>query len=143
MISYYKERQELQNLLGNAPVAQVGYYVYKGGKLEDTITDKLEAKTLASKLNGVVEQYVSNQKEIDDWKANRNEALNELSERFHKELRKEYDYLSDEVYQLIYNKAYEDSHSSGLDEVANEMIDLSEIALKIYKLGQDSMRAMG
>jgi hypothetical protein len=140
MMSYYKARQEIQDELGNKPEEIAGYYVYKGGNLEATVYDKAEAKSVAGEIKGVIEPFISNQKEIDEWKAKRKQAMDELTERFHKELREEYSDLSDDIYNLIYNKAYEDGHSYGFDEVANYMIDLAIMARKIYMYGQASMK---
>lgn len=50
---------------------------------------------------------------------------------WHSSLREEYGHLSDDVFNLCYDKAYERGHSSGMDEVANYMIDIADFAEKI------------
>lgn len=112
----------------NAPAAEYKYFAYKNGESKE-FNSMAEAKNFSSNT----EKVQTNKEEVQKYHNERRALENKASEIWHNALREEYDYLPDAIYNLCYSKAYEDGHSAGYDEVANEMIDLADMAEKIMK----------
>lgn len=121
-----RDFQEEYDALGERPQADIVYFGYRDGKSEE-----FPSRKEAEKYTRLVEPSVKNKKEIDAYDTAWRAVEAKASERFHQELRKEYGFLSDEVYGLCYSRAYEDGHSAGYDEVANCMIGEVEFAEKL------------
>lgn len=85
----------------------------------------------AKSFSNLVERVTVNQQEIDNWKQTRRELESKAFDIWHTHLRREYDYLSDAVFDLCYNKAYDDGHSAGYDEVSVEMSDIAYFAIRV------------
>lgn len=105
---------------------QYVFFGYKNGKAKQFSTSK-EAYEF-SKNN---EKVCINQEEVDAyWKAMRN-ADAAVESLWLKDLRDEFDWLSEKHFELCYNKAYDRGHSYGMDEVANYMCDIAYFAQQI------------
>ena len=86
--------------------------------------------------NGVyqfIEAECVNQNEYDAASDEADELYNKAVARWCDALQAEYSDLTPRVFSIVYNKAYEDGHHAGYDEVANRMIDTSEFAKDIIK----------
>lgn len=58
-------------------------------------------------------------------------AEKKAADAFFAELRLDYPEINDRTFEIVYGYAYEDGHSSGMDNVAECMPDLFEMAKKI------------
>jgi flagellar biosynthesis/type III secretory pathway protein FliH len=130
MFNYHAEYQKILNNIGTQPSMIYKYWGYKSGEVLGSFDTKQEAEEAGAKK---VEAYAFNQEEVDKYRSNRTLLVAELDARWHKALREEYSELNDETYNIIYKQAYEDGHSAGYDEVANYMIDFSDMANKIIE----------
>ena len=74
-----------------------------------------------------------NQEEIDVYWSESRRLESEAFDLWYKDLQEDYDYMTPAIFDLCYNKAYEDGHSSGYDEVANYMISITSFAEEILK----------
>lgn len=92
------------------------YFAYKNGEVQE-FTLKAEAKSFSNN----VEPVIVNQKEIDDYKNVRKQLESDAYHIWYDALKKEYSHLNTEVFSLCYERAWDDGHAYGLDEVAREM----------------------
>jgi hypothetical protein len=99
---------------------------YKDGNFQ--IFNSSEEAHGFSKL---VERYVDNQDEYDFSKKNFDGWWSRVYAKWDAELRHEFDYLSDKIYAICYNEAYDRGHSAGYDEVASYMINASNFVEEI------------
>jgi hypothetical protein len=114
IMNYNKARKDIDNLLGKEPKQIVKYFAYGDGKVMgeyDTCHD-------ADLVSDLVDSVVVNKEEIKTWRAKRDGAYDNLITTFLKELRESYPDISDAMYNLIYDNAYDRGHSAGFDEVA-------------------------
>jgi hypothetical protein len=133
MLNYYTENQKIREALGERPSAIIKFWGYAKGK----VIDSFDTRKLAEDAGATsVESYCVNEPEIKAWDGRYKELISALDEKWRDALREEYSDLPDEVYNLVYNKAYEDGHSYGYDEVANYMIDLADMAVKIMDIAK-------
>lgn len=79
----------------------------------------------------LVEEIKGDETEANKWKEAREKVYTKANKIWYNNLRSEYSYLSNEVFKICYNKAYDDGHSYGYDEVANYMIDYVYFAEQI------------
>lgn len=115
----------------NVPPAVYKYFAYVEGNGVEC-----SSSTEASNMSSLSERVQINKAEVHEYWANRAELERKASDIFHKALRNKYCYVSDVVYNRCYSEAYERSHSSGYDEVANHLagyIDLAKDILDISK----------
>lgn len=108
-------------------------YAYKNGTVKkfDNITD---AKKFSS-ITEVVDDPKSKARWTAWWKI-RLEQQAHVNDILEKELRLEYSHLSDQVYNLCYDEAYDRGHSGGFDEVAAIMESVVAFAEDIMKAKQ-------
>lgn len=114
------------------PAPTYKYFAYKEGKCTECSTLG-EAKALSKNYEVVCD----NQEEINAYWKVQSELEGKASEVFHRELRDEYSYIQEEVYNLCYSKAYEDGHSCGYDEVANYLYSYVEFAESIITASKE------
>ena len=112
------------------PVPEVAYtwVAYKAGtctpcptraeaeKVSKNVERVAAPESLAARAAYLREERAQEAQALANWKA---------------DLRAEYDELPDEVYNICYQAAYEEGHSAGYDEVANNMDDVVDMAKKI------------
>ena len=130
MWSYFKAEKEILDSLGPRPEPVKAVWGYAKGEVLgsfDNSSDALKANATTT------ETYIKNQEEVDNWRDARTAKLHALSVKWMDDLRQEYSHISDGVYDIIYRKAYDDSHSVGYDEVASKLDDLSDFAIEIIK----------
>ena len=95
------------------------------------------------RLSNRVDTNISDYKFIDIEYTNQNEynaalaiadgLCNKAIVKWYDDLQAEYSDLTPTLFSIVYNKAYEDGHHAGYDEVANRMIDASQFAEDIIK----------
>jgi len=112
-----------------APPEKVVYFAYANGKATEC-----ESREEAAKLSKNVEKYVTNKDEIKAYCETRLELELAAGDIWRQALNEEYAYLKPEVLSVCYNKAWEDGHSYGYDEVANEMIGCVEFAESVIEV---------
>ena len=86
-----------------------------------------------------VEKYNIEIAKYNDIVSKRREKEKELDKKFKQHLAEDnnkYYGFSDEICELIYNKAYDDGHSSGLHEIASKYEELSEFVKDILNLNK-------
>lgn len=105
------------------PMKLVKFRAYKDGKCE-----VFESHAEANQASELVEPFVVNQGEIDEARRERGLRLENAIAYWKAALRLEYSYIDDRVFHLCYEKAYEDGHSAGYDEIAAYMGDYVEFA---------------
>jgi hypothetical protein len=100
------------------PPLETKYYAYKEGKafLCDT---KQEAEAISKNI----ERTIVNEEESKRWNEQNRKVWQEAKNIFLGALREEFRDIPEGAYNIMYNRAYESGHSSGLDEVANYMYD--------------------
>lgn len=98
-------------------------------------TDLLDVKALNEYTEKVKEYNIDLQKYKEKEKEFK-EKQNEAKIRYMNDLAKEngIDDLPKEIQQMVFNKAYEDGHSSGYYEVASIYAELAEFVLKIIQI---------
>lgn len=103
------------------------WYGYKNGKAVQFTTYEL-----AASFSGNIESVVTNSAEIAQWKKGQNKKHIEAVNLWLKVLKEDYlDYVTGDVFDLCYDRAYERGHSSGYDEVALILEDEIEFARRI------------
>lgn len=107
------------------------YFAYKSGKAHE-FTTRQEA--LAFSKN--VESVLANQDEIDAFCNRQREGERVAADLWMKELRADYPELTDKQFNMIYDKAYEDGHSAGYDEVSLHFQDLYYFCMNFVKAGE-------
>lgn len=110
------------------PVAPIKFwYGYKNGKAVQFTT-----KELAVSFSRNIESVVINSAEIAKWKEKQNKKHIEAVTLWVKVLKEDYlYYVSGDVFDLCYDRAYDRGHSSGYDEVALILEDEIEFARRI------------
>ena len=107
------------------------YFAYKSGKAHEFETMK---EALAFSKN--VERAMANQDEIDVFRNRQREGEHAAVDLWMKELRDDYPELTDKQFGIIYDKAYEDGHSAGYDEVGLHFQDLYYFCMNFHKAGE-------
>lgn len=117
--------------LVQVPDQQYSYFAYKDGKFYtcENVSDALKI----SKNYVCIENIESKKLRDAAIKHNRDVEAKVFDILYYNDLREEYSDLTDAQFNLIYSKAYENGHSSGHDEAANEFINVLEFALAILK----------
>ena len=108
------------------------YYAYKNGKVHEFAT-RLDAQAFSN----LVEQAVANKDEIQAFQDKQTKAEIAAAELWLKELRDDYPELTDKQFGVIYDKAYEDGHSAGYDEVGLHFQDLYYFCMNFVKAGEN------
>lgn len=106
----------------NPPEPIKAFYAYKAGKVIKC-SNIVSAKAVSS----IVETIVTNKDEIDAyWKA-RSDKEAEAVDLWYSDLKSEYgSNLTEAQFSIIYQRAYDYSHSDGYDSVADEFDSLYE-----------------
>lgn len=125
----YLEEVKYKELL-NELNPKYKYYAYKDGKAE-TFSKKEDAQKYSSNI----ERFLSNKEELKQAKENVSKAWNTAVKNWETDLRDKYNYVSDEIYNVVYLRVY-DEHHSNLDEMAEFMDDEIDFAYDIIKAYQ-------
>lgn len=107
------------------------YYAYKDGKAYEFAT-----RQEAHAFSDLVEHTVANKDEIRAFQDKQTKAEIAAAELWLKELRDDYPELTDKQFSIIYDKAYEDGHSAGYDEVGLHFEDLYYFCMNFVKGGE-------
>lgn len=107
------------------------YYAYKDGKARE-----FDTRQEAQAFSNLVEYTVANKDEIHAFQDKQTEGEIAAAELWLKELRDDYPELTDKQFGVIYDKAYEDSHSAGYDEVGLHFQDLYYFCMNFAKAGE-------
>ena len=113
-----------------APVLSYHWIAYSGGLV---IPCKSQFDASKYTLNEKVVDPESKRLHDEYFKSRQTFEL-VATEKFMKYLREEYDYISDELFQVCYSDAYDRGHSSGYDSVATYMNGIVEFALLVRKI---------
>ena len=108
------------------PQKKVTYFSYLNGIPQEH--DSLKEALFRSKTT---ETVVTNRQEIENFRNQCREIESRTLEVWHAELRQEHEELTDEQYKLCYQKAWEDGHSYGCDEVVLHMDDVVDFANRL------------
>ena len=107
------------------PKKIVKWFYYSRGKAYGPFDDKPTG-------HEILESVCVNTDEINAYREEKRKIYREGHEQWEADLRKEYSYLSDEVYDVCYQKAYEDEQDD-YDEVVDAMEDVVEFAQKVIE----------
>ena len=107
------------------------YYAYKDGKAYEFAT-----RQEAHAFSDLVERTVANKDEIQAFQDKQTKGETAAAELWLKELRDDYPELTDKQFGIIYDKAYEDGHSAGYDEVGLHFQDLYYFCMNFVKAGE-------
>ena len=107
------------------------YFAYKSGKAHEFKTMKE-----AHAFSDLVEHTVANKDEIQAFQDKQTKGETAAAELWLKELRDDYPELTDKQFGIIYDKAYEDGHSAGYDEVGLHFQDLYYFCMNFHKAGE-------
>ena len=129
--SYYMQEAGVPER-SSKPESKYVWHAYKNGSLVYTSEVSREDAEAQGKTK-IVEKVLQNEEEINAWKQLYEETSNKASDLWYADLREEYSYLNDAVFNLCYDYAYERGHSAGHDEVAYYMVDAVSFAEKIIK----------
>lgn len=115
-----------------APKRIYKYFAYKEGQ-----TFECSSKEEASKISSLTEQVLANKDEIEQYTQNQNVLFSNAIQLWKENLREEYSYISDHVYNVCYEKAYYSAHAYGYDEVASSLKDEIEFTCKLLNYASD------
>ena len=107
------------------------YFAYKSG-----VAKEFDTRKEAEAFSNNVERVIVNQSERDSF--GKKQAVGEAvaAQLWMKELRADYPELTDKQFGVIYDKAYEDGHSAGYDEVGLHFQDLYYFCMNFAKAGE-------
>lgn len=107
---------------------------YKTYRLIDPVSMTHEdSKTRPPLTKDKILHVIENKEEYNEHWVAYQKQQSAVLELWLKELREEFSHLSQKVFDVCYDKAYEDGHANGYDEVYHEMndiVDFVEIILK-------------
>lgn len=116
------------NLSPVPPLVKV-VYAYADGKVEQ-FDNEFEAKHFS---NNIEVKWIDTPERIDAIASHR--LVNETAFNiWYKSLRDYWRDLSDDLFNICYNEAYDRGHSYGYDEVASYMHDVVSFAKKVLKV---------
>ena len=115
-----------------APERIYKYFAYKDGQAFEC-----SSKAEAQKISHLIEYILINKDEIDHYAQKRNALLSMAIQLWKNNLREEYSYISDHVYNVCYEKAYYSAHAYGYDEVASSLKDEIEFTCKLLNYASD------
>lgn len=128
----YKEYLQAENVpdYSTRPAPEYVWYAYKNGQVVYCSNiSKQDAEKHGNTT--IVENVLVNKDIIWTWDELQKQALIRATTSWHSDLREKYSFLNDDVFNLCYDKAYEDGHSAGYDEVADRMINVVRFAEKL------------
>ena len=106
------------------------YAAYKNGTVEIFPTKELALKA-SKNIEAIVDQESKAAYDLY-WKTRQSLEADAIA-LWGTDLSKEYSHLSDTVFDLCYDEAFDRSHSAGYDEVAGTMDDVVDFAENIMK----------
>lgn len=98
------------------PKPEVVYFYYEKGKAYGPFADKPNKPH--------TERVIVNEEEIKEYWDVRRAEEKAAFDAWYKDLREEYEYVSDKEFNFVYSKAYENAHSSGYDSVNDKLEEL-------------------
>lgn len=110
------------------PKRQYVYYAYKNG-----VAESFSSEVDAKQFSHMTERVCINIDEIDVFVRDQRNGESAAVELFVSSLKQDYPDLTNSLFYIIYDKAYEQSHSYGYDEVANTFQDLYDFYNDIKK----------
>jgi hypothetical protein len=119
---------------GECPAPVYLWHAYKQGKLVGTALTQAQCWNFYN--THVTERVCINQDAIDHWLKQKRDHQQLVTGIWYNALREEYSDLSPELFALCYDKAYDQGHSSGYDEVAAYMQDTVEFAKQVQRLSK-------
>lgn len=119
------------------PEKKYKYFAYKNGQAKE-----FPSKTDAISYSKNYESVVSNEDEIKDFQIEYCKKNSIASMILNLSLRKEHEHLPENVFNKVYELAYEEGHSAGHDEVTQCMIDYVDLAEVVMKDSSGKIRAL-
>lgn len=107
------------------------YFAYKSG-----VAKEFDTRKEAVAFSNIVESVLVNQIERDSFGKKQADGEVAAVELWLKELRADYPELTDKQFGIIYDKAYEDGHPAGYDEVGLHFQDLYYFCMNFAKAGE-------
>lgn len=104
------------------PVPEYQYYSYKAGKAV-----AFTHRDAAMEFSKNIERVIVNQNEIAAFWDNQRKLEQQAAKLWYDELRSDFQDLSDKQFALVYARAYEECHSSGYDDIADEVDTLVDL----------------
>ena len=107
------------------------YFAYKAG-----VAKQFDTRKEALAFSNIIERTTVNQSERDSFGRKQADGEAAAVELWMKELRADYPELTDKQFGIIYDKAYEDGHPAGYDEVGLHFQDLYYFCMNFAKAGE-------
>lgn len=138
MLDYKKNKDRYTNKVEPPSISQfTTYNCYKNGQV--VATNVNFATAIKHQKNGcAIEDVVDEKAYKKAYKKYRNGAL-EAEQRWKKDLEKEYKIsLSDPVIKCIFEKAWDEGHSNGYQEIEYYFVEYLELVEYVLKNAKDS-----
>ena len=113
----------------NPPKKVYKYFAYKNGQCYEC-----DSQSEAEKISSINERVLANADEIKKYFLERAALENKAFKVWEESLRQKHSDVSDYVYNLCYQRAYESNHAYGYDSVAEKLEDEIECALKLLDI---------
>lgn len=112
------------------PITIYQWFAYKAGVAYECV-DEVSAKSLSKNYERV--QTKASKEVVDAYWVKRTELKEKATAVWEATLNKEFDNIPLKIFELCYNRAYEDAHSEGYDSVYYKMDSYVEFAEEIMK----------
>ena len=133
MISYKEACNQVGLNDDHTPLAaKYVYYGYKNGECKS-----FETRDEAKEFGIAVERVQTNKEECDLYWAKRDALAMQALDIWYNTLREEYKHLSDNIFNLCYDQAYDRGHAYGYDEVASYMTGIVDFAERIIEASKN------
>lgn len=130
-IEKYYEREGYDRMNYNPPKPIYKWVGYLRGEVKTFDGDNAEEQARAFSKN--VEKIIINKEEIDGYKNRRWEKESRAIESFLKDMREEFDHLTDKQFAICYSFAFDRGHSGGFNEVLQYMYHYDDFIQQILK----------
>lgn len=135
MIRYVDAQRLAEKELGLLPPPAVPKYEWIGYKNGGVVSRSVLSADDAMKLGNtkIIEKITVNKDEIDARLVHSRKLEARAQEIWYSALRDDYKDMPFKVFDICYAKAYDDAHSYGWDEVANQLAGVVSFAKKLFK----------
>ena len=132
MISFDEARKQVEyDPKAKPPVKITKYFAYKAGEV-----GVFETKKDALVFSKNIEEVLANQDEIKAFWDRQRWLEGAAVEVWYDALREEYRNLNGPQFKLIYEEAFENGHSDGYDQVANNFCGLHALCVAFAEAGE-------
>lgn len=127
-MKYFNEYLEESgyNAMSSPPKPKVVYYAYKSGEVKE-----FDNQDDAKKFSPNIERKIVDHPDFEEYKKISSQLYSTAVYAWYSDLRKQYQDLPDDVFNLCYSNASERADGSGYDELANYLPGVIDFAQRI------------